>query len=42
MDLVYEDLKGLTKIIISHNLKNLTRCDSLYEIKNGAIYEFFL
>ena len=42
MDLVYDDLKDLTKIIISHNPKNLLRCDLIYEIKNGVIIEKFL
>jgi len=42
MDLVYDDLKDLTKIIISHNSKNLLRCDLIYEIKNGVVVEKFL
>jgi ABC-type multidrug transport system fused ATPase/permease subunit len=42
MDLVYDELSHLTKIIISHNPKNLLRCDLVYEIKNGDISEKFL
>jgi len=40
MDLIYNDLKGLTKVIISHNKSNLDKCDQVYEIKKGSLKNF--
>ena len=37
MDLVYNDFKKLTKIIISHKKENLKDCDLIYKIENKSI-----
>jgi len=37
MDLVYNDFKRLTKIIISHKKENLKNCDIIYKIENKSI-----
>ena len=37
MDLIYNDLKGLTKVIISHKKENLMNCDIIYKIEKKSI-----
>jgi len=37
MDLVYNDFKRLTKIIISHKKENLKNCDIIYKIEKKSI-----
>ena len=39
MNSVYNELNGLTKIIISHNIETLNNCDIVYYILNGKLIE---
>lgn len=39
MDLVYNDFKRLTKIIISHKKENLENCDVIYKIEKKSIFK---
>lgn len=36
---IYEISKGKTLIIIAHRLSTIKKCDKVYEIKNGFIFE---